>query len=336
MNIILLVAIFAAFYNIKFVPYNKNYLSKKQTDNLKGIFLILVIFHHLRIFGGLGDVFEQFSNAGYLAVGGFLFISGFGLMVQYLCRGSNYIKTFPKKRLLTILFPAIIMGLIYFVVKNRIYGYSLHNLKMDFLRGSSVISNGWYVTAIIYFYIMFFVSALIAEIVHKRKIALIGIILATGLYLVLCNTLHYEGHWYSPSLCFAYGTFWACFKQKIETKKLKGVITIILCLFAIYYLLVPSLHIEYGWAEFKCLMYITLIVILGMRVVLNSKIMEWLGSVSYEVYLVHGLFFTLLRNNYVNISNGFTFACSLFILTFICAFILHKMFVRFFELLKLK
>lgn len=65
-----------------------------------------------------------------------------------------------------------------------------------------------------------------------------------------------------------------------------------------YYILTMGLQFGYGWDEFKCLMYLTMIVLVGMKVKLQSKIMEWLGSISYEVYLVHGLFFILLRNNY--------------------------------------
>ena len=96
MNIILILTCFAAFYNIKITSYNKDYLSVQQTENLKGIFILLVLFHHLNIFAGVGDVYNFFSNAGYIAVGGFLFISGYGLMYQFEHKGRAYVKSFPK------------------------------------------------------------------------------------------------------------------------------------------------------------------------------------------------------------------------------------------------
>lgn len=117
MNIILILACFAAFYNIKIIGYNKDYLSVRQTKNLKGIFIVLVLFHHLNIFAGVGDVYNIFMNAGYIAVGGFLFISGYGLMHQFANKGSEYVKNFPKKRILTVIMPALFMSAVYFAMK---------------------------------------------------------------------------------------------------------------------------------------------------------------------------------------------------------------------------
>ena len=66
MNIILIVAIIAAFYNVEIVTFNQDYLSKQQTNNLKGIFIVVVLFHHLNIFAGVGECFNIFTNAGYM------------------------------------------------------------------------------------------------------------------------------------------------------------------------------------------------------------------------------------------------------------------------------
>ena len=69
MNIILILTCFAAFYNIKITSYNKDYLSVQQTENLKGIFILLVLFHHLNIFVCVGDIYNFFSTAEFIAVG---------------------------------------------------------------------------------------------------------------------------------------------------------------------------------------------------------------------------------------------------------------------------
>ena len=111
MNIILILTCFAAFYNIKITSYNKDYLSVQQTENLKGIFILLVLFHHLNIFAGVGDIYNFFSNAG------FIFISGYGLMYQFEHKGRAYVKSFPKRRLFVVLTPAVVMSVIYFLIK---------------------------------------------------------------------------------------------------------------------------------------------------------------------------------------------------------------------------
>ena len=56
MNIVLILACMAVFYNIDLLGYNSEYLSVQQTKNLKGIFTLIVLFHHLAIFAGVGDV----------------------------------------------------------------------------------------------------------------------------------------------------------------------------------------------------------------------------------------------------------------------------------------
>ena len=89
MNIVLILACIAVFYNIDLLSYNSEYLSVQQTKNLKGIFTLIVLFHHLAIFASVGDVYNIFINSGYIAVGGFLFISGYGLMYQYMHKGGK-------------------------------------------------------------------------------------------------------------------------------------------------------------------------------------------------------------------------------------------------------
>ena len=326
MNIILILACFAAFYNIKIIGYNKDYLSVRQTENLKGIFIVRVLFHHLNIFAGVGDVYNIFMNAGYIAVGGFLFISGYGLMYQFANKGSEYVKNFPKKRILTVIMPALFMSAVYFAMKWKMYGYSLGDMKYDFFRGASVISNGWYVTAIIYFYIAFYISAIFTLVTKKKWLILVLNAGTTIVYIIGCLKINYEGHWFPAAFAFYYGIVWAFYKNKIDNDLKKGIFAVIIGLVAFYYFITMGVQFEYGWAEFKCLMYLTIIILLGMKVKLQSEIMEWLGSMSYEIYLVHGLFFPLLCNNHINFTDKFAFMLTMLILTFISAFILHRLF----------
>lgn len=58
MNIVLILACMAVFYNIDLLGYNSEYLSVQQTKNLKGIFTLIVLFHHLAIFASVGDVYN--------------------------------------------------------------------------------------------------------------------------------------------------------------------------------------------------------------------------------------------------------------------------------------
>ena len=148
----------------------------------------------------------------------------------------------------------------------------------------------------------------------------------TIVYIIGCLKMNYEGHWFPAAFAFYYGILWAFYKNKIDNDLKKGIFAVIIGLVAFYYFITMGVQLEYGWAEFKCLMYLTIIILLGMKVKLQSEIMEWLGSISYEIYLVHGLFFSLLCNNRINFTDKFAFMLTMLILTFISAFILHRLF----------
>ena len=57
---------------------NQNYLSRENTDCLKGICAIMVVISRTNIGAsiGLGPIYTAF---GYWAVSGFMFMSGYGL-----------------------------------------------------------------------------------------------------------------------------------------------------------------------------------------------------------------------------------------------------------------
>ena len=323
MNIILILACFAILCNAEFSQHNKDYLSVEQTSNLKGIFIMVVLFHHLNIFAGVGNIYSIFANAGYIAVGGFLFVSGYGLLYQYMHKGKDYVRSFPKRRIFTIIIPAVVMGVIYFIMKHVMDGYTVSNLIADFKRGSSVISNGWYVTAIIYFYITFYLASILSELMGKRKMIMIFSLGSTILYIYLCTRFNYEEHWFGAAFAFYYGMLWSFFKNKIDKNITKSVPIIIICLVGFYYM---TLNYKYGWTQFKCLIYMTCIILAGMKIKLKSPFLEWLGTHSYEIYLVHGIFFGLLRNGVIYINDSFCFMLTVILMTFISAAMLHKFF----------
>ena len=85
------------------VQSKENYLSKQNSDCLKGIFAFFVITHHLYqssnlINGGALAVILQ--ALGYLSVAVFFFLSGYGLMYSFIIKGDGYISNFIKKRIL--------------------------------------------------------------------------------------------------------------------------------------------------------------------------------------------------------------------------------------------
>lgn len=98
---------------------NQNYLSRENTDCLKGICAIMVVICHvcsrtnIGASIGLGPIYTAF---GYWAVSGFMFMSGYGLTRSILNKynGGGYLQIFLSKRVLPIYMLMALLSVVYY------------------------------------------------------------------------------------------------------------------------------------------------------------------------------------------------------------------------------
>ena len=84
-NLILLLIFGLLIFKSKYMKLNNDYLSKNNTDIIKGISVLVVILCHIAMFSvNDGMIKRIFLNSGILAVAIFIFVSGYGLMSQLL------------------------------------------------------------------------------------------------------------------------------------------------------------------------------------------------------------------------------------------------------------
>ena len=142
--------------------FRTDYLSKDNSDCLKGIFAIAILICHLfgkKGFGislGLGPIF---TSLGYLSVAIFLFSSGYGLAISYINKGEDYLKGFLRKRVLPICIINALLVLIY-ILYDLIAGNEIifKSIFQSFLFGDTVVKYGWYIQMIVLFYIVYYLS----------------------------------------------------------------------------------------------------------------------------------------------------------------------------------
>lgn len=155
MDIIILFFIAVLIY---LLPMNDDYLGVKTTLGLKGFLALGIIFHHLSQWVTTGSEFSNFAYMGTYIVSIFFFLSGYGLYYQNEHK-PNYMNGFLYKRLSRILVPFIFISLIYLVY--RVANGQVINIEYFinlFLKGSTIIINGWFVNIIILMYLFFYVS----------------------------------------------------------------------------------------------------------------------------------------------------------------------------------
>ena len=84
--------------------FNKDYLSKSNTQVVKGIFVVCVFLSHIRTYVNFTNstdllIISFLDFLGQLMVTFFLFMSGYGIYEAIKNKGNDYLNDFPKNRI---------------------------------------------------------------------------------------------------------------------------------------------------------------------------------------------------------------------------------------------
>ncbi|MGN0550980.1 MAG: acyltransferase family protein [Acutalibacteraceae bacterium] len=339
MFIITLLFVFILFYKLKFAGINgyfDDYLSLENTKAIKGIMAVVIVLHHLyRQFADNG-VYEIWlkpfdSPMGWLVVGVFFFFSGYGLMLGYLNK-KLYLNSFLKKRLPAVLIPLLTATVLYFPFQLIINKESLSfTYWLGILTGNNfLVRNCWYVYAIVVFYFLFYI---IFKFIKNTKLAIVSFLFSICAYEVICFVVYNNFVWSSSSIAIALGVICAYYYQAM-TAFLKKY----------YYLLLPACVVGYvgGMAinpifnrlfhfyppefisENLCVIFFTLFVIIVLlKFRFNNMIIKFLGNISYEIYLMHGLFM-LVFTNFIKVNNHIIYVVLVIAFTILSSWLLNK------------
>lgn len=339
LKMIVILFLVISLFNIKLAPkgnFFEDNFSISDTRALKGFFAIAVILHHLCTY--LSDSFTSlrfFENLGFLAVGGFFLISGYGLMcgVKYK---PEYLRGFFRKRFLAVLIPYYLIIPFYFLVR-AIAKTLTRTYVIESLLGISL----WYAGAIAVLYIAFFISFRI----FGNKWGRVSVSVLTALYAFTLLVLYRHGNmnfgfWcYNSLTCFIIGIWYCDFREKINgfVKNHYGfsvaAAAILFCIFWFVSFKNPNdaRRLYVLAAESLCsASFAGLIIILSMKIRLGNNLLSFCGDLSFELYLTHALWIYILRcgatilSHKIYISSPDLFCAGVLIATVITAFVMHK------------
>lgn len=279
---------------------NENPLNKANSVALKGIFCVLIMFHHL--FQNLynnGDWFLRRLNniLGGVGVGVFFFLSAFGLVASYKKKGKPYIKQVLTKNIpllyLTYVFTNLLAFLIFQIGKLSFKDAVFKILGFNFLyKFSNLNPNSWFMTTIILFYFLFcIVYAICGKNTRKAAIIMtITTIIYNIVIIILEKTWLTQLYLYDRAIiCFALGCVYATYYELINNFLSKHYYETILYSLAI--IVFGVLVVEDISAIGTCLLIITLL----QRNCIKSKSLTFLGVISFYVYILHGIIIALLK-----------------------------------------
>ncbi len=309
--------------------FNEEFLSLRQTKAFQGFLAICIMLHHIaqktcaswiqpqsRIVHGL----DIFVDMGFLLVSVFLFFNGYGVYKSFHSK-ENYLKGYFKKRILPVVLALYTTTFIFFVVRLLI------GEKMDgrqillYLTSLDLCNpNTWYVIVLPFFYLFFYISF---KLFKKDGLAVASTTLLVVLYMLLGTRINHNDYWirgewwYNCVFLFPVGIIFAKFENKIIPHVQKFYWAYLALFLLAYYpirigtgivgnmfgyygegwlpqeIIVKNREITVLAQSVLCTWFVMCLLLLGMKFKIGNKFLDFMGKITLEFYLIHGLYVEL-------------------------------------------
>lgn len=279
--------------------YNREYMSRDMTAQIKGIFVILVLLGHavtyIQTKGAVDDLYMQLKrHLHQMVVVMFFFYSGYGMMKSILNKKFDYVRGIPARRFLPV-FVNFVIAVLLFVLVNLMLGkiFPLSTIFWSFIGWSSVGNSNWYMFVVFVIYILMFVSFYLLRWFKKPA----AVYMCTALFTVLTVIFVFweirtglPSWWYDTAFLMPAGCWFALLQKPIETVMMKNdylyalVCSLLLLVYAVSFQRRLSGGIEYYtiWA----VAFTLTVICFTMKVSFHSQIFAWFGRHVFSVYIL--------------------------------------------------
>ena len=317
--------------------WNEDAFSLKQMKALQGFAAICIMLHHIgqktcaswlspKQFVAHG--LDLFVPIGYYFVCFFLFCSGYGLYVSFHAK-ENYLNGFFKKRILPIILSYYSTGLIFLLARFLMHE-PLDTAKVLIYAFGLKLSNpnAWFVIIMPFLYLFFYLAFRFCK---KDGLAVFVTFLCVFLYMLLGTFIDHNDWWirgewwYNSVHGFPLGILFAKYQNKIvEHLKRHYLIYLIPLFFGIFLTNGFSVFAqnrfsyygEYWGAPDKvlrrwiCLLsqilasstFVLFIFVAGLKIRIGNRFLAFMGGITLEFYLIHGLFLELFAYNFAGVA----------------------------------
>lgn len=304
-------------------------LSVAQTQAIKGIFVVTIFFSHFCSYVSFYRWYDIPMDTychwlGQLMVVPFLFYSGYGIFESVKKKGEQYVRSFPQKRILKTLIHfdlAVFLFIIYniFFVPDEV---SILKIVFSLIAWESIGNSNWFIFAILCAYVFSFVSLHFCK--GNLVKSLILIMFFSLCYIAVLSKLK-DGYWFDTILAFPLGCFFSLGKEKFMS--MAGWTNLCLCLLCLVLFVIaknnfiPSTFVN---VQLSMIGFMMLVVFLSKKVKFESKILSWLGSQVFGVYILQRLPMNFGKYMHWNEQNIYLFFLFCFVITIALSVCFHK------------
>ena len=332
--ILLLMSLF-----VYFIPKaNVDYLSNKSTKSLKGLLALFIIFHHVSQKITTGANFSNFEYMGRYIVALFFFLSGYGLYFQS-STDATYMENFLRKRLTRIFIPFFVFIVIYVIYRASLGEVVNVDFFLSFWRDhSNIIYNGWFINSIIVLYVIFYVSFKKKD----SKIAIFKLVFFTLVY-IFWKAYQNHGDWeYVSIMAFFLGVFWMKDRSLIDKFIEKNYFVLLVSFSILMYVFrhyevimknigITNKYVYYGIVGNLCTMiFVVYFLLLTNKLNFSNKYLDFLGNISFEIYMIHGLVMHYLGKFFVSSAvNDVIYTIVVLLVSIVFAYCIKKLIIIF-------
>lgn len=295
-----------------------NFLDKNTALQIKGLAAFWVMFGHFIASGFSWPM--QLLNAGFLWVGIFFFFSAYGLKIK-----SDQTEGYPLKSLLGQLFKLLLPYIIaetIFIILNQ--------------TSNSIL---WYVWHILFYYVVFWIVNRFDRIKENNLFWLSLFVF----YLAIMFITDTGTYWYISSSPLLMGLAAWKYSSIIDKLRSNPKYKITICIvFPLLYLIMKYLELfgtnlpYFGYIITLFYLGIVPLFVLFVSTVVelihrDSKILNFLGKISYELYLYQMIVKNLI---YPIVDNAWLALFTSLLLTVVISYIMHLLHQVIFHIIK--
>ncbi|MFM2483791.1 acyltransferase family protein [Celerinatantimonas yamalensis] len=272
-------------------------ISINNSNFLKGLFILTVVLHHFFLKSVVHETIVDvvinkiYSSAGFLAVGIFFFLSGYGLSAS---RKNISLYNLLKIKLFRVYIPCLVVNLVVSILLHKNILQSFNPIAFD--------TTQWFIIAILFFYLFDFFAI-------KINIGILTINFFVIIWVIVCIKLDLGLWWYESSFCFPLGYIWQK-HSSIITEFISRNTTKILTLLFIFFGVSFLIELRYPYETFLTAVIFSLFISLVVaRFNPTNKIMNAIGKSSLEIYILHIklAWIMIYIMNTFKITNSFSF-----------------------------
>ena len=277
--------------------FHEDSLSLAAALPLRAIMALMVILHHLAQRTSAGWLMRPYADIGYWPVAMFFFLSGYGTMKKRMA-SPDYRRRFLRRRLGAVLIPFLPVMAVYAGIHSVIQPPAP---AWDWINGVIGEANAWFIVNLLLFYAAF---AAIMRL-KPRPAAMVAFMAAfCAGYTALCVSFGYGDWWYKSSPAFILGMAWAVwggswlpFVRRRYWLLLLLSMTLCLVIHRNIWPLAWRLPLQaFIPSALSASLFVFSVLLLSMKLRVGNPALDYLGMISYDVYILHGLLLIVLRH----------------------------------------